>query len=170
MGINQIMKLFRLLHVLCRRPIMSRRAQSPTFRSTCIRHYWSMFRGCRRGPEIFGEPQTFAEHLSLGPGHDAQHRVRQDNFLRDRSRADRLGAGSATHRAAAHVSGFSRLCPSWRKPARRRISVAAPYVPAANPVIPVRTSPMVLLPQLFQDFRGRNLPACIAEEPEIWKA
>ena len=134
---SQIMRLFRLLHVLCRRPLMVaalNNSLSVLLASDATGQH----------PERVDEDRQFLTRFELSrhsypwsSGHDAQSRLCQDNFLRDGSRAESLGAGGATHRAPAHESGVPVLIRTGGSATRGGISTSAPHVPAANPLIPV---------------------------------
>ena len=107
LNMDQIMRIFRMFHVFCRRPLMVAQLSPrlPLFMhptllinaspiSASEGRFWraSNYRRCSN---------------PWPPRHNAQYRVRQGNFLRRRSRRKSLGARGYPHWACAYESGTS---------------------------------------------------------------
>ena len=152
LNMGQIMRLFRLLHVLCRRPLMVAAL------NTSLPFYFAPTLLINAAERVDENRQFLARYeLSRRSnpwprGHDAQPRLRQDNFLRDGSCADRLGAGSASHRAAADESGFSVFVRARGRTTRGTNIRLKSLCSGCEPCHPC-THPMLLLHQASQDFR-----------------
>lgn len=132
LDMDRSMRLFRLLHAICRRAIMVAELSFsfPLFLSpTLLVNVPTMW--ARAGRRMANFELSRRVH-SRGSGHTAQYRLQQANFLRERRRPGSLGAGSSGHCAGAHerkTSASDRIGGSLD---RRGISGKVSSVPPAT--------------------------------------
>jgi hypothetical protein len=170
MDMDQVMKLFRLFHALCRHSLVVAELSlslSPVPVSDVIGQCPSNV------SERWGSLASveLSRRLRSGaPGHTAQYRLQQDHFLRDRNRAGSLGP------EAMHIA---LLPTSQELPAlteAEEAQLAAEYQPQflmfrLRNLFSMRQSVLSSCPPRSPGFElGGNLPACIAEDHEIVEA